>query len=116
MRKDHPTTLLPELNNEGASHDWYMPFGERLWRAMAYHRVHQSEAYGGNPKKNKPAWPRWRKGIAHVFVVLSVFLSQPEYWIVGNFDLGYRQCARLRRLMHWETRLYLWATGYNLPN
>jgi len=104
---------FPRTKGSGPPYDWYMPFGERLWRALTYNPAHQSEAYRGNPKKKKLPWPRWRKEVARILIILDVFLSQPEYWLVGNINLTYRQCARLRRLFYWQTRLYLWAAGFS---
>jgi hypothetical protein len=92
---------------------WYRPFASRLRRAKTYDPAHQSEAYRGNPEKKKLPWPQWRKEVARKFIILDVFLSQPEYWLVGHYDLTYRQCARLRRLFYWQTRLYLWAAGFS---
>jgi hypothetical protein len=90
-----------------------MPFGTRLRRAHTYNPAHQSEAYTGNPKKKKLPWPRWRKEVARILIILDVFLSQPEYWLVNHYDLTYPQCSRLRRLLLWETRFYLWAAGFS---
>jgi len=91
---------------------WYTPFGTRLRWALTYNPAHQSEAYTGNLKKKKLPWPRWRKEVARILIIIDVFLSQPEYWLVSHYDLTYRQCARLRRLFYWQTRLYLWAAGF----
>ncbi len=83
---------------------WYIPFKTRLLNARMG-RGHRSKAYAG--------WPRWRRRITRIFVILDVFIGQPEYYILGHYPLTYRQCGRLRRRLMWQTRLYLWATGYS---
>jgi len=93
---------------------WYLCFRTRLTRAKYMWR-HKSPAYRGDPKKGKAPWPEWRRRIARMFVILDVFLSQPEYYFLGHYNLNYYQCARLRRLCYWQTRLYRWATGFGLP-
>src|SRR5271163_3772144 len=92
---------------------WYVPFRTRLRKAwlMAGHR---SLAYTGNingafgwtgklhvrvsmhPDGRRQPWPRWRQQIARMFVILDVFLSQPEYYFVSHYDLSYPQCGRIR--------------------
>jgi hypothetical protein len=104
---------FPRTKGNGPPYGWYTPLGERLWRAITYNLAHQSEAYTGNSKKKKLPWPRWRKEVARILIILDVFWGQPEYWLVGNLNLTYRQCARLRRLFIWQTRLYLWAAGFS---
>lgn len=90
----------------------YCSLRDRLRRAISY-TGHASEAYRGNPKKNKPAWSFWRKTPARIWVVIDVFIGQPEYWLVTHLPLTYPQCVRLRRLFYWQTRLYLKITGYD---
>jgi len=108
-------TLFPRTQlDKVPPYPWYVPFPERLRGAITYHRGHWSKAYTGDPKKKKLPWPRWRKEVARILVILCTFLSQPEYWLVGNFDLTYPQCKFLRRLFYWETRLYRWATGFDI--
>ncbi len=114
--QSHSWAYFPHTRIGSTPYRWYKPFPERLYRAITYHRVHQSEAYRGNPKKKKPAWPRWRREVARVFVILDVFFSQPEYWLLGNLNLSYRQCKWLRDKFYWETRLYRWATGYDIAD
>lgn len=90
---------------------WYVPFIVRLQNAMKMDG-HRSEAYTGNPKKKKSAWPKWRQQVARSYAVLDVFLSQPECWLVGNFPLTYPQCRSLRRLFYWQTKCYLHVLGF----
>src|SRR5271157_159668 len=94
-------------------YSWYRPFRQRLRNAWHMWN-HRSPAWKGT--KKKPGWPEWRKQLARAVVVFCTIVDHPEVWLLGHYDLSYPQCAKLRRLMYWESRLYRWSTGYDLKD